>query len=50
MELDLTLQKGHRLKLFENPSLRDINKNWEKLHNENLHDLYTASYVVIVRN
>jgi hypothetical protein len=31
MELDLTLQKEHRLKLFENLGLRDSNKRLGKI-------------------
>jgi hypothetical protein len=46
----LTLREEHRLRVFENRVLRRIfgpkkagvTGGWRKLHNEELHDLYTS--------
>jgi hypothetical protein len=45
----LTLRKEHRLRVFENRALRrmsgpkrdEMMGGWRKLHNEELHDLYS---------
>jgi hypothetical protein len=54
VKLGLTLRKGHRLRVFENRVLRKIfglkrNKvtgEWKKLHNEELHNLYSSPNVI----
>jgi hypothetical protein len=46
----LTLREEHRLKVFENRVLRrifgpkrdDVTGEWRKLHNEELHNLYSS--------
>jgi hypothetical protein len=46
----LTLREEHRLKVFENKVLRkmfdpkrdEVMGGWSKLHNEELHDLYSS--------
>jgi hypothetical protein len=46
----LTLRKEHRLRVFENRVLRrifgpmrdEVTGDWRKLHNEELHDLYSS--------
>jgi hypothetical protein len=50
MKLDLALMKDHRLRVFENRVLRrifglkrdEVTEGWRKLHNEELHDLYSS--------
>jgi hypothetical protein len=57
----LTLREEHRLRVFENRVLRrienrvvrrifgprdEVTKEWRKLHNEELHDLYSSSSVI----
>jgi hypothetical protein len=50
----LTLREEHRLKMFENRMLRrifgpksdEVTGEWSKLHNEELHDLYTSPNIV----
>jgi hypothetical protein len=45
----LTLREGHRLRVFENRVLRrifgpqrdEVTGGWRKLHNEELHSLYS---------
>jgi hypothetical protein len=45
----LTLREGHRMRVFENRVLRrifyskryDVTGDWRKLHNEELHNLYS---------
>jgi hypothetical protein len=52
--LSLTLREGHRLRLFENRVLRRIFGpkrdvvigGWRKLHNEELHGLYSSPSIV----
>jgi hypothetical protein len=51
----LTLRKEHRLRDFENRVLRRIfgpkreeDGPWRKLHNDELHSLYTSSSIVRV--
>jgi hypothetical protein len=51
----LTLGKEHRLRVFENKMLRRIfghkteeNGSWRKLHNDELHDLYSSPNIVRV--
>jgi hypothetical protein len=51
----LTLREEHRLRVFENRVLRKIfgpkreeNGSWRKLHNDELHDLYSSSNIVRV--
>jgi hypothetical protein len=47
--LSLTLREGHRLRVFENRVLRrtfgskrdEVTGSWRKLHNEELHGLYS---------
>jgi hypothetical protein len=48
----------HRLRVFENRVLRgifgakrdEVTEEWRKLHNEELHDLYSSSTIVQVIN
>jgi hypothetical protein len=50
----LTLREENRLKVFENRDLRRIfgpktdkvTGNWRKLHNEELHNLYSSVYII----
>jgi hypothetical protein len=50
----LTLREEHRLRVFENGMLRRIfgpkrdkvTVEWRKLHNEELHDLYSSPSIV----
>jgi hypothetical protein len=52
----LTLSEEHRLRVFENRVLRrtfgpkrdDVTGGWRKLHNEELHGLYSSSGIVRV--
>jgi hypothetical protein len=51
----LTLREGHRLRVFENRVLRKIfgpkreeDGSWRKLHNDELHDLYSLPNIVRV--
>jgi hypothetical protein len=54
--LSLTLREEHRLRVFENRMLRRIfgpkrdkvTGGWRKLHNEELHDLYSSPSIVRV--
>jgi hypothetical protein len=49
----LTLWEEHRLKVFENrvlrtfgPSKDELIKGWKKLHNEELHNLYSSPNMI----
>jgi hypothetical protein len=50
----LTLRKKHRLRVFENRVLRrifgpkrdEVTGEWKKLHNEELHDLYSSPSII----
>jgi hypothetical protein len=50
----LTLREEHRLKVFENRVLRrifgpkrdEVTREWRKLHNEELHNLYTSPDII----
>jgi hypothetical protein len=50
----LTLREEHRLRMFENRMLRrifgpkrdDVMGGWRKLHNEELHNLYSSPSVI----
>jgi hypothetical protein len=50
----LTLKKKHRLRVFENRVLRiifgpkrdEVTGGWRKLHNEELHKLYSSSSTI----
>jgi hypothetical protein len=51
----LTLREGHRLRIFENRVLRKIfgpkreeDGSWRKLHNDELHNLYSSPNIVRV--
>jgi hypothetical protein len=51
----LTLRKEHRLRVFENKVLRKISGpkreedgSWRKLHNDELHSLYSSLNIVRV--
>jgi hypothetical protein len=52
----LTLREDHRLRAFENRVLRrifgpkkdDITREWIKLHNEELDDLYSSPNIIRV--
>jgi hypothetical protein len=47
----LTLKEEHRLRVFENrvlrrifgPKMDDVTGDWRKLHNEELHNLYSSA-------
>jgi hypothetical protein len=50
----LTLREEHRLREFENRVLRrifgpkrdEVTGEWRKLHNEELHDLYSSTSII----
>jgi hypothetical protein len=50
----LTLREKHRLRVFENRVLRrifgpkrnEVTGGWRKLHNEELHNLYSSSSII----
>jgi hypothetical protein len=50
----LTLREEHRLRLFENRVLRrifgpkrdEVTREWRKLHNEELRDLYSSPSII----
>jgi hypothetical protein len=52
----LTLREEHRLRVFENRVLRrifgpkrdEVTGRWRKLHNEELHNLYSSSNIIRV--
>jgi hypothetical protein len=52
----LTLREEHRLRVFENrvlrricgPKMDEVTGGWRKLHNEELHGLYSSSSIVRV--
>jgi hypothetical protein len=51
----LTLKKEHRLRVFENRVLRrfgpkrdEVTGGWRKLHNEELHGLYSSPSIIRV--
>jgi hypothetical protein len=52
----LTVREEHRLRLFENRVLRrifgpkreEVARGWRRLHNEELHNLYTSPNVIRV--
>jgi hypothetical protein len=53
--LDLIPSEEHRLRVFENSVLRKIfgpkreeDESWRKLHNDELHDLYSLLNIVRV--
>jgi hypothetical protein len=55
-ETDCLMLEEHRLRVFENGALRkiyghkkgELRRDWRKLFNEELHDLYLSPYVVQV--
>jgi hypothetical protein len=54
--LSVTLREKHRLRVFENRVLRrifepkrnEVTGDWRKLHNEELHGLYSSPSIVRV--
>jgi hypothetical protein len=48
------LREEHKLRVFENRVLRkifgpkrdEVTGEWRRLHNEELHDLYSSSYII----
>jgi hypothetical protein len=52
--LSLTLREEHRLRVFENRVLRkgygpkrdEVTGGWRKLHNEELHNLYSSPSII----
>jgi hypothetical protein len=50
----LILREGYRLRVFENRVLRrifgpkrdEVTRGWRKLHNEELHDLYSLPSII----
>jgi ribosomal protein L10 len=54
--LSLTLREEHRLRVFKNRLLRrtfgpkrdKVTGDWRKQHNEELHNLYSSSNVIIM--
>jgi hypothetical protein len=50
----LTLREEHRLRVFENKVLRrifgpkrdEVTAKWRKMHNEELHDLYSSQSII----
>jgi hypothetical protein len=53
----VTLKEEHRLKVFENRVLRrifgpkrdEVTREWRKLHNEELRDLYSPSIIRMIK-
>jgi hypothetical protein len=52
----LTLREEHRLRVFENRALRrtfgpkrEKDKLWRKLHNDELHSLYSSPVVKVIK-
>jgi hypothetical protein len=51
----LTLREEHRLRVFENRVLRrifghkrdDVPREWRKLHNEELHNIYSTQNIIM---
>jgi hypothetical protein len=58
VKLGLTLRKEHRLRVFENRMLRrifgpkrdEVAGGWRKLHNEELHNLYSTPSIIRMTN
>jgi hypothetical protein len=54
--LSLTVREEHRLRVFENRVMRkifglkrnEVTGGWRKLHNEELHDLYSLPSIIII--
>jgi hypothetical protein len=54
----LALREKRRLRVFENRVLRkifgpkrgDVTGGWRKLHNEELHDLYSSSSIIRIKS
>jgi hypothetical protein len=52
----LTLREEHRLRVFENRALRrffepkrdEVTGGWRKIHNEELHNLYSSLSIIIM--
>jgi hypothetical protein len=52
--LSFTIREEHRLRIFENrvltrifqPKRVDVTGGWRKLHNEELHNLFTSPYII----
>jgi hypothetical protein len=50
----LTLREEHRLRVFENrvlrrifgPRMDEVTEEWRKLHNEELHNLYSSPDII----
>jgi hypothetical protein len=53
----VTLREEHRLRVFENRVLRrtfgpkrdEVTRGWRKLHNEELHNLYSSPSIIRIR-
>jgi hypothetical protein len=51
VKLGLTLMEEHRLRVFQNRVVRKIfgpEREWIRLHNEKLYDLYSSSNIIQV--
>jgi PAS domain-containing protein len=54
LKLGLSLWEEHRFRVFENRALRrifgrkreEVTGGWRKLHNEELHGLYSSPYII----
>jgi hypothetical protein len=47
--LSLTLKKGHRLRVLRRifgPKINEVIRRWRKLHNEELHRLYSSPSII----
>jgi hypothetical protein len=54
----LALKEEHRLRVFESRMLRrifgpkryEVTENWRKLHNEEIHNMYSSSNIIRIKS